>query len=183
MFALSCASCVVVAALWVGSYFSLGEFDFVLRARLWRFTSWHGTAAVDDQPQLWIDAGVNGIKDSQYRTLSERWHRLERSEFAHDWPEVARKESSAIQDRMWRTPPAPTRTYPPITRIQLPYWGICAALAMPLVLRGNRRLKEKRRIAQGICRRCGYDLRASSERCPECGTPFQASTVALTEAK
>jgi hypothetical protein len=34
------------------------------------------------------------------------------------------------------------------------------------------RLVAKLRSRVGYCRRCGYDLRASTEQCPECGTPI-----------
>jgi hypothetical protein len=52
-------------------------------------------------------------------------------------------------------------------RVEYP-WLLAPPLVIALgsLLRWQRR---RRRVARGLCGRCGYDLRASRERCPECG--------------
>ena len=56
--------------------------------------------------------------------------------------------------------------------IWIPYWLPTALTLMPPFLwlgsAGVRRRRERRRL--NLCERCGYDLRASPGRCPECGT-------------
>jgi hypothetical protein len=63
--------------------------------------------------------------------------------------------------------------------IWVPYWMTCAACAfLPacwLVRPFVRRRRDRSRTS-GLCRVCGYDLRATPARCPECGRA--ATTIA-----
>lgn len=62
--------------------------------------------------------------------------------------------------------------------IGLPYWLLISATgllpAIYLATTFRRRLLARRRIAAGLCPTCGYDLRATPTRCPECGTIFSS---------
>ena len=60
----------------------------------------------------------------------------------------------------------------------VPYWfWVAAGAVLPSVWVIRHRRSSGRRAA-GCCPACGYDLRATPDRCPECGTPVPAKTVA-----
>lgn len=65
-----------------------------------------------------------------------------------------------------------------VTALFVPYWAILTATAiLPiLLLRRRHKLQMARfRKQNSRCVNCGYDLRASRDRCPECGVATKPS--------
>ena len=56
----------------------------------------------------------------------------------------------------------------------LPDYAVMIALAVLPGVRLRPLWRKARRRRHGLCIVCGYDLRASAERCPECGTAINA---------
>jgi hypothetical protein len=54
--------------------------------------------------------------------------------------------------------------------IVIPHWVFVTLFAIPPLLRFRAWRRHRRRAKAGTCAKCGYDLRATPGRCPECGT-------------
>ena len=63
-------------------------------------------------------------------------------------------------------------------KVAVPCWVLCLATAVFAIASTlARHIRAKHRAVGTSCRNCGYDLRATPDRCPECGTVPPAPTT------
>lgn len=70
---------------------------------------------------------------------------------------------------------APWLMVPPYDAWIIPYWPLAVATGALPLLWFPRFLRRAYRRRKGLCASCGYDLRASGDRCPECGAAIAPS--------
>ncbi len=61
------------------------------------------------------------------------------------------------------------------TLMILPFWVIMLMCSFVLAYAIPPLYRRRKRKKLGLCLKCGYDLRASKDRCPECGQEFETA--------
>jgi hypothetical protein len=153
--ALSLLLCVAAVVLWVRSYRWKEGVNFGAHSVFTRYGRLVLTADFNDYgPGASAGRPVTWVRRSQSRLGMNLVDRPDHS-FA----------GFGFKRHGWAEMPKPTWV------VLVPMWFVTAATALPgLWLRGAyRRRRAAERKAKGLCARCGYDLRATPGRCPECG--------------
>ena len=61
--------------------------------------------------------------------------------------------------------------------VAIPFWFLFVLFGAMPARAIVRRVRERRFLCADRCKQCGYDLRASPQRCPECGTLRRVSLL------
>jgi hypothetical protein len=159
--AVSLPLCVAVCVLWGRSYDCDEKFEWAVPA-----------------PELPPPAqGWNGYRGGSVRSLGgelviavgERWVSPEGGLplwWTSSWP------AGAILCPVVEGAMTPSHT------VRLPMWAACSLTAFLPACAVPRMVRARRRGRSGLCERCGYDLRATPDRCPECGADAKPTSAA-----
>jgi hypothetical protein len=156
--------CVAVAVLW---WRSRGDADVLIaagpRVKLSAAASYHGRLVffASDIPS---DPG-GGWAVHAVRAPAEQLELL--YEGAFEQGSTLRASLAGFQLGHGRI--SVFKTTPAFTAVTVPHWFVVVLTALPTVLWLRAIERRWRWGRQGRCRACGYDLRSSPDRCPECG--------------
>jgi hypothetical protein len=167
--ALSLLLCLTAGGLWARSYWWYDQGHVVVGRTRVSVQSGNGNLALvwhaadpAAPPRKWeTGPGEGAYRGREYDPFRASYASRRHTGLHRDVLEVGRVSSVPIQSLVL-------------------WWGwVCLALASLPVSRLVSRcvFERRRRIKQGLCPSCGYDLRATPGRCPECGETGAVSGV------
>ena len=165
--------CMTTAVLWVRSYWKSdcwGRFGYVVKSHLYHqqfIQSEKGRLAISDWGVVMDDRTVAHMDErAAKRDFDYQWKRIG---WGIWWPEQHRWwENVALIRVQKNTKNAVAMGVGSGFNLVVPYWVLTLLFLVSPAMWSVRRWRT-RRWRPGLCRNCGYDLRESRERCPECG--------------
>lgn len=141
---------------------------------------WGGTMSyrilevVYDRGSVGIGSGIGAGQSQSMRT--HKWYYKSYGGTSQPWPFISGEWPHFSQRH---------KGFPPLFSLMVWDGFVCAGLLVvpAFYLRSRYRSRQRyQREKENLCACCGYDLRASNDRCPECGTPITAPIPAASGA-
>jgi hypothetical protein len=168
---------VATSVLSVRSYWIGDSIDRTMEKRVSTAGVALGVAYVYDERVVDPNASYRETEDEPYGV------RYDATEDPIGWPTASRSGGRNVDHRIgnlrltfhdgtgtaWQTL---------VWCVTVPCWLIASTFTLLPATWCLLRLRVARRIRRGRCATCGYDLRATPDRCPECGTVRRSSPQA-----
>ncbi len=171
---------LAVLALWMRSYWVVDAVDF---------TTYWGDGGFDKLEVL-SESGylhVYALEPPYTRTVSAATRTARHPYVSPQFREYPGTPGQLWSFRYWTRSNVDSRPADEWLGLRVRNWQLSlAAAVLPaiwLTSRSSVWKKWRSRLKHGRCNTCGYDLRASKDRCPECGTaiPVEAASNAGSE--
>lgn len=186
--------------LGASSYITDNSIDVAGNERVYQVTLSHGLLTVSNAPTLRMEQVLFDQCRFAYERAAERAFncndRLEKSKVwgtrYYKWPKQREKLAQeqidsdayvrALRQMYWAIIPQSSPSSFSCRGRTAIALGAVPWLTLVLPVLVLRRLRAARRSKCGLCASCGYDLRASKDRCPECGSPIERCRSVLSDA-
>jgi hypothetical protein len=169
---VSLLGCVAAAGVWGWSFwrtFELKQFEY--RGERVRIFIFRGKVGVDNAPELERDRQLGLRIDELEMRRAEALNKADdesKEDFERAMKEDQRLMMEILQLMIKKLSISSTRGWSQSTWWPLPIAVVVSLIAPGVGLVRIRRIRGRHR--RGECVACGYDLRGTPERCPECGT-------------
>lgn len=178
----------VSGALWPLSYIVPTSITVVIDGALWDIDSERGQLQVSNRSTIQVEQNLRKLRALEMDQLDSLfWNDLEprldalhfngvlsapvRKKLREEQVELSIEEAAiTARQRLLRSSPAPVSA---LRSYRVSYWAAALAASLPLLaLFAFRRVHARAasKSLPSLCGRCGYDLRATPYRCPECGS-------------
>jgi hypothetical protein len=175
--ALSLVLCLAAGVLWIRSslhnqsrFWTAGAQAFALSSYQGRLVFWNATRSADPPPYFWTyyygyrehgQAWANGSDGACDGGLQTVWKWADFVTYSHE-------RDMGMDHR----------------RFTLRYCVLFPVLLIPvawfILLKSMEHRQQRQRLATHSCAICGYDLRATPTRCPECGSIRASASTTKT---